>query len=355
MTKKFGKYLAIFLLICFELGFAQARKDSQILYPYEGEEDSTRKETWMERNPLNFNKANFRFSRFRQADFKYAKFYGQTDFSYAEFNNRADFRGAQFDSLVDFRDAQFDSLADFERAIIGDKFFIGSRQGQKFDFTRTVFSSNAKLILCELVELDIQTEKIKYIDFDDELSYNLKRLIIDNLKDNSFNNNSKAQFELEYTFAKSIMYQEPGDEYIKNKWYQVWKWPKRFLNTLYYLTMGLGYRPFRLAWWVLGTMILFTVWYYISMREQINRYIIKDEKKQTENSHPIDLFINCLYFSSALFFTFRFKKDILTSFERKERWIIVSEYLIGFLVYIAFLTLAKSGSILHNLKSLFVG
>ncbi|UCE07748.1 MAG: hypothetical protein JSW07_06870 [bacterium] len=73
------------------------------------------------------------------------------------------------------------------------------------------------------------------------------------------------------------------------------------------------------------------------------------------NFHPVDLFINCLYFSAMLFFTFRLKRDILTSFELKERWIIVSEYFIGLLIYIAFLTFSKSGSILHNLKSLFIG
>jgi len=133
-------------------------------------------------------------------------------------------------------------------------------------------------------------------------------------------------------------------------------------------TPDLGYRPFWLLWWVLAIVIGFTIFYFIRMKDQINRYISKKYEikesshtkrkrvvRRSRNVHVIDTFINCLYFSSMLLFSFRLKGELLTFFEKKQKWIIVSEYLIGILIYIAFLTLSKSGSILHTLKSLFVG
>ena len=118
---------------------------------------------------------------------------------------------------------------------------MGSQENQFYDLTRAIFSPNSKLVIYDLAELILQVEKIQHITLCDTISFNLKRLIIDYLKDKSYKNNKKAQFELEYIFSKSTMFQEPGDEYIKNKWHQIWKWPKWFINTLYYITMGLGW------------------------------------------------------------------------------------------------------------------
>ncbi len=56
-----------------------------------------------------------------------------------------------------------------------------------------------------------------------------------------------------------------------------------------------------------------------------------------------------------VFFTFRLKQKIFTFFNARERKIIVTQWVLGFAVYLAFLTLAKSGSILQQLKTLFVG
>jgi len=131
--------------------------------------------------------------------------------------------------------------------------------------------------------------------------------------------------------------------------------------------LGLGYRPFRLAWWVLGFIILFTFVYYLWMPAQINKYVAKgDERKaisgsrrkrtrRTAHPHFTDTILNCFYFSSMMFFSFRLKRDILTFFSTKEKRVVVGEWLIGLIIYISFLTLSKSGSILHTLKSLFVG
>ena len=129
---------------------------------------------------------------------------------------------------------------------------------------------------------------------------------------------------------------------------------------MYNATMGLGYRPFRLVYWVLGFIILFAFLYFLWIPQQINQYIFKDEKskdaftlkRKISNTNTI---IHCLYFSSMLFFTIRLRKDILTFFNKKEKRVIVYEYLLGLGIYVSFLTLSKSGSILHTLKSLFIG
>lgn len=212
-----------------------------------------------------------------EAYFRGVRFDGVADFGHAHFNSEASFGGARFEKLADFSCAYFDSVVSFwsvhfnsdvdltsarfdglflERARIAGEFRVGEFRfvpdnRQEFDFTRTIFLPSAKLVLHELVELNIQPEKLKYISNPDLTS--------------------------------------AGEE-------------KKEV--------------------------------YLSLWESL---------------------LNCAYFSVMLFFTFRLKRDILTFFDAKEKKLIVAEWVIGFLVYVAFLTLSKSGSILHNLKELFVG
>jgi len=417
MPIRWNKLLIVLFFLVVNVSFSQEKNPT--VYPYGGVPDSSLFQQWLFRIPsyddipdtnwlkkvsiifkiANFAGANFQTTAyfggslfFCDANFYRANFHDDADFMMAYFEDQADFKntkfhnftyffGAKFFAEANFVGAQFDSLPDFERSYIGDEFHIGSKEDQKFDFTRTNFSPQAKLILCELTEINIQTEKIKYISLSKTLTYSLKRLIIDHLKEKSFPDNSKAKFELEYIFEKSTLYQEKRDLLIsdgsgyvessyyisENEWYYFWKWPKWFITTLYYITMGMGYRPFRLAWWVLGFIILFTFVYYLWMPGQINTYIAKgDERKTTSGSrrkrkrrtaHPhfTDTILNCFYFSSMMFFTFRLKRDILTFFSTKEKRVVVGEWFIGLIIYISFLTLSKSGSILHTLKSLFLG
>ncbi len=336
-----------------------------------------------------YNWASFSGAEFNSvADFGYAQFHSQAYLSYANFHNRAYFLYAHFHSLADFSRTDFDSLADFRWAefdgqadfsfvtldsiifigtVIRDKILLGSYGYKNIDLTYAEFIANAKIVLLEPVNLVIQPEKIKYISLKPQLDYFSKKEIIEYLKNKkSFKDNNKVQFELSYIFDKSTMYQEQSNIYDEEL-YHVWKYPKWFLNTLYYITMGLGYRPFRLVWWVLGLIVIYSVIYFYRMKDQVNQYIFRDEKKDVTRTgrkrsikHRRDTslantIINCFYFSSMLFFTFRLKRDILTTFKSREIKIIVSEYIIGFLIYISFLTLSKSGSILHTLKSLFIG
>ena len=65
--------------------------------------------------------------------------------------------------------------------------------------------------------------------------------------------------------------------------------------------------------------------------------------------------IHCLYFSTMVVFTLRLNRKILTFFDAGQQRIIVTQWVTGFTLYVLFLTLSKSGSILNQLKALLVG
>lgn len=126
--------------------------------------------------------------------------------------------------------------------------------------------------------------------------------------------------------------------------------------------MELGYRPFKLLYWVAVINILFAIIYIVFMPRQINGYVDanfggnKPVKTTKKNSLSFsDTFINAFYFSFMLFFTFRLKGNILTFFDTREKRVVVFHWLLGFVIYISFLAFSKAGSVLHTLKSLFVG
>lgn len=318
-----------------------------------------------------------------RADFQDVQFNSRVNFKGAQFNNSADFRQTEFNDLVDFRGARIDSMVDFSLAAIKDTIFVGTENSsdiQRYDFKRAVLLSKGKqiisadttrgipektlkfpgtkILLYGSVDLKIQLEKFEFIQLCDTLNYYAKKDIISTLKDISFNEDKykKERFELDYIFAKSTMYQKELPYYER---YSI-------SNPTYGVHL-LGYRPFSLAYWALGIIIIFALLYFIKMRVQINNYIFKDEKvellstkgkkviKSYRNISNAETIINCLYFSTMLLFTFRLKKDILTFFEMKEKHFIVTEWVFGIIIFIAFLMLAKAGSILHTLKSLLIG
>jgi uncharacterized protein YjbI with pentapeptide repeats len=394
--------------------FSGAQFDSLIYF------DWPQFDSWADFSEAQFGSwANFSGAQFDSlVYFNGAQFDSWANFSWAQFDGWAYFRGAQFDSLVYFRGAQFDSWADFKKAKFKDNIYfnssifnkwidfrdvttnyfinfslaklkdsihIGIQNSdtlQKYDFSRAILLTHgkekipadtlkgtqekifkypgAKIILYGPVNLKIQLEKFKFISLCDTLSYFAKKDIISTLKLTSFNQDhyKKEQFELDYIFAKSTMHQKELPYY---KRYSIVH-PMQLWRFLYDITMGLGYRPFRLIFWVLFFITSFTIFYFIHMREKIHGFISKDEKvrvsekkRKTDPTHSVVQFIYCFYFSAMMFFTIRLKKDVLTFFKSKELLIVVGEWIIGLLIYIAFLTLSKSGSILHNLKSLFIG
>lgn len=238
---------------------------------------------------------------------------------------------------------------------------------QRYDFMRAnlipagKLNPGSKIILYGPVDLKIQLEKLEFVELCDTLSYYAKKDIISVLKDKSFERNKAAWFEIDYLFAKSTMYQKVSTKYEK---YSVFH-PITWLKFIYNATMGLGFRPFRLIYWVILLIVGYGVFYMIKIPDRINEYIrkekvwVKNTRRQKKINEPLQSWsstiINSLYFSSMVFFTFRLKRDILTFFNDNEKRIIVFQWFIGFMVYVAFLTLSKAGSILQNLKDLFIG
>lgn len=331
--------------------------------------------------------ADFRGAQFDiRAIFFEANFDNSANFFEAQFDSSATFFGTVFNNQIDFRGAAFKSkFADFSLATIQDTVFIGNNftaEIQKYDFLRAkllpastktmppdttnkiplnkITNSGAKLLLFGPVDLKIQLEKFKFLELSDTLDYYTKKDIISTLKDISFKDErfKKERFELDYILAKSTIYQKKSVNFAENS---AWH-PLTWLQFLYNSTMGLGYRPFRLVWWVLGLVIGFSIYYSIAMPEKINLYIVTEEPKEKDlkKRKPVaveelklsNTIINCFYFSAMVLFTFRLKRNILTFFDVRETRIIVTQWLIGFFIYIAFLTLSKSGSVLHTLKSL---
>ncbi len=311
-----------------------------------------------------YRTASFDNARFRgQASFRNVSF-KEASFLAAYFESLADFRDIKVDGYMDFNDAHIDSI-NFENATISAILVLGSPNAPKFNFSRTIFLKGSAVVLTDLVDLTIHPEKFRIVYLDPGKSYFQKKNIIEYLKSNSFKSDKSAQFELDYIFARSTIYQMESDTFEDNKWYEIWKWPKWVANTIYYSTMGFGYRPFRLIWWALGMILIYAGFFVKKFPGRINAYIATNyNSDQDSKSNKVEkekhltfgeTLINCVYFSIMVFFTFRLKGNILTFFDIHEKRWIISEWLLGFGVYVAFLLGSKSGSILYSLKELFVG
>ncbi|MBN1482529.1 hypothetical protein EH223_10830 [candidate division KSB1 bacterium] len=351
------------------------------------------------RDDVNFTSATFR----GDADFRDAQFCAKSIFAAAEFYSRLDYSGAVFrqsatfqnttlqkrinftsaviNKSLDFRNASFGdaAVADFSFAIIKDTIYVGSGKPsmiQKFDFKRAklvdnranrqnaengvspVESAGTKIIIHSPVHLDIQLEKFKFIEICDSLDYYMKKDIIVELKKER---TKKEAFELDYLFAQATKYQRVSVE--NNDTYSPFH-PLTWWRVLYDHTMGMGYRPFRIIYFMLMIIGAFASFYIVKFPERIDEFIIANfddnhflakRRKKGHAAGIYDHIMNCLYFSSVTFFTFRMRGDVLTFFTTREKMVIIFEWFLGFVIYAAFLTLSKSGSIVQNLTNLFVG
>ncbi|MBN1971713.1 MAG: pentapeptide repeat-containing protein [Candidatus Delongbacteria bacterium] len=357
------------------------------------------------------------------ADFSYGQFFGDANFYYSKFLNKAIFSHAQFDNCAAFFECEFDSTikfnyaefygplifldtilpgADFNNCIFADQIHLGTTSSTiipVFDFNLATFIDKStvqiihgapdihevfellnlgapytsekkrkevpgvKIILHGPIVLKCQLEKLKYFSLFSKLDYYRKKYIVDSIKEKSFSEEkySKERFELDYLFAKSTMYQEKTSIYAPNKWHHVGRWPKWFCMWLYNATMGLGYRPFRLIYWVIGLILLFTFIYTKFLSKRINAFLSKDWKSElaVENDKDSNFIIfwgnllNALYFSVSIFFTFRLQKDILIFFSRREKFLIAIEWVLGFFIYFSFVAFSKKGSFLNTITALF--
>ena len=268
---------------------------------------------------------------------------------------------------------------DFYGATLADTVEVGGTYDciPSYDFTKTIFLEpgetrmfftsdttrrlgypGARIILKSPADVKMHLEKLQYLELGEQLDYYWKKDIITTLKEISFKggDNKRERFELDYIFQKSTMFQKPSASSVE--FYPWWN-PIVWWRWLYNVTMGLGYRPFRIVWWALGIMVLGTFFFFAKMGKRIDDYIAAAYKNSTTAGAEgaqrtrFETFLNCAYFSVMLFFTFRFKGNLLTFFNATEKKYIVAEWLLGLAVYVAFLY--HTSSVLQNIRSLFVG
>ena len=289
----------------------------------------------------------------KTANFGGATFLGTANFGGATFDSTANFSSATFHSWAGFEEAQSGEYIDFENAQLHDGLSLGSHRAFKIDLSLSLLSPETKIVLAGFVQLKMPVHKFGKLSLLDSLSYTLKQQIIENLKEKSYTGNREAAFELDYILSKSTMYQEKTDE--PDEWYYVWRWPKWVLAWFYDVTMGLGYRPFRIVWWGIGIMVLGAIFFFLKMEQRVNAYVATTFKQEEKKASfdTFETFLNCAYFSVMLFFTFRLKGQILTFFDSREKKFIMAEWALGLSVYIAFLY--HTSAVLQNIRSLFLG
>ncbi|MBN1465572.1 pentapeptide repeat-containing protein [candidate division KSB1 bacterium] len=307
------------------------------------------------RGGADFGQASFNSA----ADFRGVLFGGDADFSQATFHDTMDLRGATFAAAAHFADAVFQhDRANFTFTVIKDDLIIGSssRAVQTYNFKDAVFSPKGRIVIVNRVKLHIPLEKMKFVTIADHLDYYSKKSLIEFIKDASFkadgNKFARERLELDYIYAKSTMYQDKVFGESENRLYQLWKWPRWGSNLLYDLTMGLGFRPFRLVFWLLGVILFYAILYSLTMADDVATFIRQQARGEDQPSargedlaSPVATLINCLHFSASAVLTCRRHKYILTCFPEREKIVIFSEWLFGLIILISFITLSKPGAI----------
>ena len=324
--------------------------------------------------------ANFTLSYFKtKAVFDETSFYGEVDFSRAIFGGKIDFSTAIFDSST---------IVNFSGAKIIDTLTIGNLNNfQSFDLrlaqllpagkaearivVRTGPSNNqiikpeivslsgpgAQILLNGPVYLKIHAEQITFITLPEQMDYFSKKFIIEETKLRSFPNErfKSERFEMDYLFAKSTLCQKVSPAFQKKSFFDL------YVGYLYNITLGLGYRPFRLLYWAFGLWIISGGLYLWKFPNAIDNYLIKiydsnsTDTVENKKDRNFGTVLNCLYFSAMVLVTIRLKGTILTHFNNREKMLICVQWLFGVCIIIAFFVLSKSGSILHNLKDLIAG
>ena len=358
-----------------------------------------------------YNKASFSTAKFiKKVNFEQAKFMDEVNFHSTIFDKGASFFHSYFKTVAAFDKTKLSGELDFSRAIFGDKIdfskaifknsakvnFSGAKiintliignlnNVQNFDLrlaqllpagkvearivVRTgpqnniikpeivsLFGPGAQILLNGPAYLKIHAEQFPFIDLPEEMDYFSKKFIIEETKLRSFPNEQykSERFEMDYLFAKSTLYQREYSEFQEKSFFDC------FVSFLYNITLGLGYRPFRIIYWIFGLWLVFAAIYLWKFPYVINNYLAKIydvNSTHVDRNKVLDFstFLNCLYFSAMVLLRIRLKGTILTHFDNREKMLICVEWLFGICIIIAFFTFSKSGSILHNLKDLIAG
>ena len=296
---------------------------------------------------------NFGHSSFQgPARFDEVIFRGNVNFGWAHFESDVSFEDAIFYEEANFVGTKFDSVADFSSVLFTDIHFGGNDENT-IDLRFAIPLPDAQIVLSGNSHLLIHPDKIKYLKLSKYLSWDEKYATIEELKSRTFPNDNEAKNELDYLFRKSTMHQDYySDIFSDPQWYLAKYW----INNVYYITMGFGYRPFRIFIWAAIMIVIFGIIYLYKMPEKIYQFILmehKVDKRRVKKTPQLPL-ANCLYFSVMIFFTFRLNRLVLTFFSKNEQVLILTQWVLGFIVYLSFILFSKKGSVLAAVKDLFV-
>lgn len=271
---------------------------------------------------------------------------------------------------------------DFGGSKILGRIWIGSNEGNvTFDFSKAHFPSEGRsslygspespqgptmpdprVVIMMPTKVLLQPEHLDHLGIDSRLSYFEKRDIFLRLRDSCITSGepSRERFELEYWFARQTAFDRQSSFTDPLEWYH----PRRWGMLLYNLTLGYGYRPFRLLIWAGGLIGFFATAFYLGRRGVFRTDIANHVRRldslgrgstsNRDRSKP-ELFYDCLWFSTVMLFAIRLKPRVLTDFDRWEKRWILTEYILGIGLYAYFLLGSKAGSIGMTLIHLFTG
>lgn len=365
-----------------------------------------------------FNNASFNTT----ALFFGATFNGEANFSSSEFFNIVDFEDSHFGGKTYFINTRFDNMVDFSKATFRDETFFFSANFQDYaNFTNTQFHSSTifdETTFCSSVSFDYSefydkisldkttfndTLSLQRVQFDkgvdfryaqlesvevfflDGMSYPEGQLFVEWEKIKTKDQPKIQLFEFppkdNYKHFKrlEIIYLQLRDNYLKQGntvsadqvMYELRFREEQLVNPglkIYRITLGYGYKPFRLLFWGLLFIFIFYsfIWYFkyygiiafiqskdssIEIRQDVSTnpslMMLRKFDAQGLRAIPREItlltrFAHSLLFSASVLLSIRFKKewlDIRIASTKKYRDYVIwlcSEYILGILLIFVF-------------------
>lgn len=305
------------------------------------------------------------------APFNNTIFYQKVRFNNVEFRDNLYFKLTRFYNTLDLRGITTPKVIDFNRTLLADTVLLGQENSTEkisVDFSKTNFvhkgtqlqhtkndttimskARGVKIILYGPVNITMQPEKLSYIQIFDKLDYYSKKDIVTALQINdNIRDRTEWELKVDQLFAQSTKYQKRTTTY---ELYPIYH-PRRIVTYLYDITMGLGYVPFRLFIWGIAIILVFTLIQYFLWHQDVYAYLSYIHKTDEPNMFEPSFFL-FLFFSTKLFLSLKFEKNVILMFRGKVRLFLVFEWVLGILFYWYLLNGSRSGSLIHSLKVLF--
>jgi uncharacterized protein YjbI with pentapeptide repeats len=285
----------------------------------------------------NFNRASFDSKTF----FFNTIFASGADFSQVKFNSVVDFSGSEFSSFTDFYDVKFDSLAGFQTTkfksevrfiyCILPKYLNLSYVttiANELDFTNSIGNSKYNRCYVNLVGADIEKIKFRYKRFklwfpeEDSIAYELKAAVYELLLNKQKKEGFVESFEILSKEYKEFQYTDPDGRYS-------YSWG-HLLNWFDKNWWGYGYSKIRLLSNTIVLLLFFSIINTFIFKHMVNNvYTINKIKNWRNNARggAISVLFQsipfAIFYTSLIFFGFRFDIDNLKYEENLKGWKII--------------------------------